>query len=67
MTTRMTDFFGYTVIVDYNSDLIELTSEFHDGRKIHKLATEVIRLQEQTVRDALIAMGWTPPAAKPHR
>ena len=43
----------------FNLDLIEQTIDIPDLPC--ELQRRVMKLQDQGVRDALIAMGWTPP------
>lgn len=48
---------------NFNPDEIHLTTVMTDMHGIeNSFAHGVMRLREQAVRDALIALGWTPPA-----
>lgn len=51
------------VITQFNADIIkqhvEYSDEFQSLR--YNMVEEVIKLKEQGVIDALIALGWTPP------
>lgn len=42
----------------------EILLEMHrkQGEVREKLSTQILRLKEQSVREALVKMGWTPPA-----
>lgn len=52
----------YTVETKFNKELIrQSTVLMDDGKIISEMASNVIRLEEQGVRDALIKLGWTPP------
>ena len=46
-----------TVDTSYNKDMIALTTKM--GTEI--VSHNVVRLQEKSVREALIKLGWTPP------
>lgn len=55
------------VVTRFNADLIEV-SEYHtydldDLRQ--RVTTQIIKLKDKQVREALIALGWTPPPEKP--
>jgi len=51
------------VITQFNADMIKQHIEYDDQFQMprHNMAEEIINLKEQGVRDALIALGWTPP------
>ena len=52
----------YTVETQFNKELIkQSTILMDDGKIISTMASNVIRLEEQGVKDALIKLGWTPP------
>ena len=52
----------YTVETKFNKELIrQSTVLMDDGEIISTMAGNIIRLEEQGVRDALIKLGWTPP------
>ena len=52
----------YTVETQFNKELIkQSTVLMDDGKIISTMASRVVRLEEQGVRDALIKLGWTPP------
>ena len=56
-----------TVVTNFNEDVIEQSVEFPDqylslgSTSISRKAKDIIRIKEQHVIDALIALGWTPP------
>ena len=50
-----------TVNTKFNHDLIE-QSVVSDTTEI--ISREIINLKDKGVRDALIALGWTPPCGK---
>ena len=47
----------------FNKEIIEQNTVIkdHSGKTVEKLATEIVFLREQGIREALIALGWTPP------
>lgn len=45
----------------YNADLIESRVVEQSWYGAHEFARQVIALRDQQVREALIALGWTPP------
>lgn len=45
-----------TYNISYNEKLIELVQQIGEKRMIQRL-----ELEDKMVRDALIALGWTPP------
>jgi hypothetical protein len=52
----------YTVETKFNKETIKQgTILMDDGKTISTIASNIIRLEEQGVRDALIKLGWTPP------
>ena len=52
----------YTVETKFNKEMIkQSTVLMDDGKIISTMASNVIRLEEQGVIDALIKLGWTPP------
>ena len=52
----------YTVETQFNKEMIkQSTVLMDDGKIISSMASNIVRLEEQGVRDALIKLGWTPP------
>ena len=52
----------YTVETKFNKEMIkQSTVLMDDGKIISSMASNIVRLEEQGVRDALIKLGWTPP------
>ena len=55
--------------VDLSNDLIVqdvLVNDLWDREgKMKVLYTNVLRMQDEGIRDALIKLGWTPPPDKP--
>jgi hypothetical protein len=55
------------VNTQFNTDMISVETylDFGDQAEFHNLSryvtNQVINLQEQAVREALIELGWTPP------
>lgn len=49
------------VKADFTPDLIAVTTSFELGGMHEKIVREVIRLKDESVRQALIKLGWTPP------
>ena len=45
-----------TYSISYNERLIELVQQIGEKRMIQRM-----ELEDKMVRDALIALGWTPP------
>ena len=56
----MTEEFGpkFKITTNFSPDLIEQVVEDPIGN----ITKQVIRLRDEGVRKALIAMGWTPPS-----
>lgn len=52
---------NYEVSTKFNKDLIVQETGFSGSDQILGMARNVIQLQEQGVREALIKLGWTPP------
>lgn len=59
------NFVGYTVDTSLNpgAGVAEIITSFtsFDGMK-EEITRRVIKTEDQAIRDALIALGWTPPA-----
>lgn len=52
----------YTVETKFNKELIKQSTVLSDGNSvISSVVSNIVRLEEQGVRDALIKLGWTPP------
>jgi hypothetical protein len=52
----------YKVETKFNKDLIKQSLIFSNGEGvISSQVSNIIKLQEQGVKDALIKLGWTPP------
>ena len=51
----------YEVNTKFNKDLIIQETGFSGSDRNSDMARNVIQLQEQGVREALIKLGWTPP------
>jgi hypothetical protein len=52
----------YTVETMFNKEIIKQSTLLKDGDEvISSVVSNIIRLEEQGVRDALIRLGWTPP------
>jgi hypothetical protein len=49
------------VKADFTPDLIAVTTSFELGDTHDKIIRQVIHLQDDAVRQALIELGWTPP------
>ena len=52
---------AYEVNTKFNKDLIIQETGFSGSDRNSDMARNVIQLQEQGVREALIKLGWTPP------
>lgn len=48
----------------FNKDIIESEIDYGVIDTRQQVVKNIIKLQEQGVRDALIALGWTPPVEK---
>ena len=56
----------FTPKIDFTSGNIEFLNAQSDMRGImHNTHLEIIRTKEKSVREALIALGWTPPPETP--
>jgi hypothetical protein len=65
MTDERTGY-GYKIVTDYSPDLIQQRLEPYGPdvlNLVHATTLRAIRLQDEGVRQALIALGWTPPPA----
>lgn len=51
----------YKVTTKYSKDLILQETSFLCQDNIRDISTNIIKLQEDGVREALIKLGWTPP------
>jgi len=51
----------YKVTTKYNKGLILQETSFPGQDDIRDISTNIIKLQEGGVREALIKLGWTPP------
>lgn len=55
----------YSVETKFSKEMIKQSTTIKDGdRVINSVVSNIIRLEEQDVRDALIKLGWTPPKDK---
>lgn len=52
---------GYEITTKYSKDLILQETNFTGSDSIMDMTTNIIKLQEEGVREALIKLGWTPP------
>jgi hypothetical protein len=48
----------------FNKEIIQSDIIFDDGELIKTTSSEIIKLKEQGIKDALIELGWTPPKNK---
>ena len=56
--------FRVTTTVDQDeNEILQVTESLFDGR-FERLATELYRLKDQQIHEALIKLGWTPPEEK---
>ena len=52
----------YKIETKFSKEMIkQSTILMDDGKTISTMVSNVIRLEEQGVRNALIKLGWTPP------
>ena len=56
--------YNYDIKAAFNLDQIELITEFRAGDKVLDIQRRVFELHEQTIKDALVKLGWTPPLEK---
>lgn len=53
---------GYRVNASFNPDMIRIKVESSGIDDLwHQTAIDVVHLKDKAIRNALIAMGWTPP------
>lgn len=53
--------YNYDIKAAFNLDQIELITEFRAGDKVLDVQRQIFNLREQTIKDALVKLGWTPP------
>lgn len=51
-----------TVNTEYNRDMIKQSVNHDHGHCITDISMSILNLREEGVREALIKLGWTPPA-----
>ena len=52
----------YKIETKFSKEMIKQSTILSDGDNvISSVASNIVRLEEQGVKDALIKLGWTPP------